>query len=90
MINKTVRCCENYQNVAQRHEGSKGCWESGANTTNLPCVKKKKSSYLQIAVTQGRLVRHIRPSTGLTAWPSDAELRTTGRVAALLSTPAPF
>ena len=41
--------------------------------------KKKKKQYLQIAVKQGQLVHHIQLSTGLTAWPSGAELPSRGR-----------
>lgn len=52
--------------------------------------RKKKKQSLQIAVKQGQLVHHIQPSTGLTAWPSDAELPTKGQVTTLPSTPASF
>ena len=41
-----LKYCDNYVNVTQRQEGSKGCWKNGADrlgrcrvATNLPFVK---------------------------------------------------
>ena len=46
---RSLKYCENYQNVTQRHEMSKCCWKNGADrlaqcrvATYLEIVKKKK------------------------------------------------
>ena len=48
---KSLKYCENYQNVTQRHEMSKCCWKNGADrlaqcrvATYLEIVKKKQKT----------------------------------------------
>lgn len=49
MIWESMKYCEDYQNVTQRHKGRKCCWENGADNgvrlsaaTELQFIKKKK------------------------------------------------
>ena len=51
MLVESLKYCENYQNMTQRHEVSKQCWENGADTlaqcrvaTNFQFVKNKISA----------------------------------------------
>ena len=66
IVMKSWKYCKNYQNVKQRHKGSKGCWKNGANrfarcrvAIDLPCVKSTIKQGVPVLCFQHRTNEEI-------------------------------